>query len=238
MFTSLCVELHGRNVAPIVKLWRPFHKYFVRLRKEWDVRSDIIDVFATFLLLLCSKLMYQYVLLMYYQAVMKANSESGDVSIAFVAGNDVTSPYGSVQHLVFAIPVCFVLCLALLLILLLIFHPFKWFRDHCCFSRCGLLNRTSVNIFVEKFHSCYRNGLDGGRDMRSFSGLYFVLRVLAPLFFITHRFLSKWTYETILFTSAAMLIALVQPYKKMYTHMHPTSTTVTIADVCSYGSIQ
>ena len=128
IITSLCVELHGRNVAPIVKLWRPFHKYFVRLRKEWDVRSDIIDVFATFLLLLCSKLMYQSVLLMYYQAVMKANSESGDVSIAFVAGNDVTSPYGSVQHLVFAIPVCFVLCLALLLILLLIFHPFKWLR--------------------------------------------------------------------------------------------------------------
>ena len=323
-FTSLCVELHGRNVAPIVKLWRPFHKYFVRLQKEWDVRSDIIDVFATFLLLSCSKLMYQSVLLIYCQAVMKANSESGGVSIAVVAGNDVTSPCGSVQHLVFAIPVSFVLCLALFLILLLILHPFKWFRDHCCFSRCRLLNCTSVNIFVEKFHSCYRNGLDGGRDMRSFSGLYFILRVLAPPYFITHRFLSEWTYETILFTSAAMLTALVQPYKKMYmnvldslllallailyhllsispdysatrgievfaiclipgvvfwlylvfklvfklwkqllrhcscitklmkmfnvvkhsqqdqllTHVHPTSTTVTIADVCSYGSIQ
>ena len=323
IITSLCVELHGRNVAPIVKLWRPFHKYFVRLRKEWDVRSDIIDVFATFLLLSCSKLMYQSVLLLYCPVVMQANSESGDVSIAVVAGNDVTSPCGSVQHLAFAIPASFVLCLALFLILLLILHPFKWFRDHCCFPRCGLLNCTSVNIFVEKFHSCYRNGLDGGRDMRSFSGLYFVLRILAPLFFITHRFLSKWTYETILFTSAAMLIALVQPYKKMYmnvldslllallamlchllstspdysatrnieafticlipgvvfwlyfvfklvfklwnqllrhcscitklmkmfnvvkhsqrdqllTHVHPTSTTVTIADVCSYGSI-
>ena len=323
IITSLCVELHGRNVAPIVKLWRPFHKYFVRLRKEWDVRSDIIDVFATFLLLSCSKLMYQSVLLVYCSFVMQANSESGDVSIAFVASNDVTSPCGSVQHLAFAIPASFVLCLALFLILLLILHPFKWFRDHCCFSRCGLLNCTSVNIFVEKFHSCYRNSLDGGRDMRSFSGLHFVLRILAPLFFITHRFLPKWTYETILFTSAAMLIALVQPYKKMYmnvldslllallatlghllstspdysatrnievfticlipgvafwlylvfklvfklwkqllrhcscimklmkmlnvvkhsqrdqllTHVHPTSSTVTIADVCSYGSI-
>ena len=323
IITSLCVELHGRNVAPIVKFWRPFHKYLVRLRKEWDVRSDIIDVFATFLLLSCSKLMYQSLFLMYYQDVIKANSESGDVSIAVVAGNDVTSPCGSVQHLVFAIPASFVLCLALLLILLLILHPFKWFRDHCCFSRCGLLNCTSVNIFVEKFHSCYRNGLDGGRDMRSFSGLYFVLRVLSCLYFMTYRFLPEWTYETILFTSAAMLISLVQPYKKMYmnvlnslllallamlchllstspdysairdievfticlipgivfwlylvfklvlklwkqllrhcscvmklmkmfnvvkhsqrdqllTHVHPTSTTVTITDVCSYGSI-
>ena len=84
-------------MAPIVKLWRPFHKYFVRLRKEWDVRSDIIDVFATFLLLSCSKLMYQSVLLINCRAVMKANSESGDISISVVAGNDVTSPCGSVQ---------------------------------------------------------------------------------------------------------------------------------------------
>ena len=91
IITSLCVELHGRNVAPIIKLWRPFHKYFVKIRKEWDVRNDIIDVFATFLLLSCSKLMYQSVLLMYCQAVMRANSESGDVSIAVVAGNDVIS---------------------------------------------------------------------------------------------------------------------------------------------------
>ena len=31
----------------------------------------------------------------------------------------------------------------------------------------------------EKFYSCYRTGLDGGRDIvRSFAGLYFVARVL------------------------------------------------------------
>ena len=29
-----------------------------------------------------------------------------------------------------------------------------------------------LNIFVEKFYTCYRDGLSGGRDMRSFSGLY------------------------------------------------------------------
>ena len=129
----------------------------------------MIDVFATFLLLSCSKLMYQTVLLTYCPGAIKANSESGNVSVTFVAGNDVTSPCGSIKHLVFVIPASFILCLALLLILLLILYPFKWFRDWCCFSRCGLLNRTSVNIFVEKFHSCYRNGLDGGRDMRRFS---------------------------------------------------------------------
>ena len=52
--------------------------------------------------------------------------------------------------------------------------------------------------------------------MRSFSGLYFGLRILAPFSFLTHRFLSQWTYKAILMSSATMLIALVQPYKKTY----------------------
>ena len=216
IITLICIELHGRNVLPIVWLWRPFHKYFVKLRKEWNTKSDIIDVFATFLLLSCSKLMYQSVLLIQCSAALRANSTSGDVSITFVAGNDLISPCGSIQHLSFAIPACLIMCLALLLILLLILHPFKWFRDCCCFSKCELLNQTCVNIFVEKFHSCYRNGLDGGRDMRSFSGLYFGLRVLSTIYLVTYRFLPQWTYEGILFMSTAMLIALVRPYKKTY----------------------
>ena len=52
--------------------------------------------------------------------------------------------------------------------------------------------------------------------MRSFSGLYFGLRILAPFYFLTHRFLSQWIYKAILMSFATMLIALVQPYKKTY----------------------
>ena len=73
--------------------------------------------------------------------------------------------------------------------------------------------------------------------MRSFSGLYFVLRVLSPLFFIMHRFLPKWTYEAILFTSAAMLIALVQPYKKMYMNVLDSLLLVFLAMLCHLLSI-
>ena len=46
--TCVCVELHGRNFRPLVWLWRPFHRCFVRLRRGWDTKSDIIDVFTTF----------------------------------------------------------------------------------------------------------------------------------------------------------------------------------------------
>ena len=74
IITLMCIELHGCNFLPIVWLWRPFHKYFVKLRKEWNTKSDIIDVFATFLLLSCSKMMYQSLLLTHCPSVLKTNS--------------------------------------------------------------------------------------------------------------------------------------------------------------------
>ena len=174
-------------------------------------------MFATFLLLSCSKVTYQSVLLIWCPSVRKASSKTGGVSFSYVGGNNLTSPCGGTNHLSFAIPASFVGCLVFLLVLLLILYPFKHFRDFYFFSKCGFLNCTSVTIiFVEKFHSCYRNGLDRGRDMKSFSGLYFGLRIVSTFYFITYRFLPQWTYEAILFLSAAMLIALVRPYKETY----------------------
>ena len=49
--TWVCVKLHDHNVRVIVWLWRPFHKCFVRLRKRWDTKTDLIDVFITFFIL-------------------------------------------------------------------------------------------------------------------------------------------------------------------------------------------
>ena len=62
--TWACVELHDRNFRPLVWMWRPFHRCSVRLRRTWDTKSDIIDVFITFFLLSYSKCLYQTVLLL------------------------------------------------------------------------------------------------------------------------------------------------------------------------------
>ena len=45
------VELHGYGVRPVLYMWRPFHYFFARFRREWDVHTSIIDAFVTFFLL-------------------------------------------------------------------------------------------------------------------------------------------------------------------------------------------
>jgi len=56
--TYACVELHGHNFRPIVWLWKPFHRCCVNVRRRWDTKASLIDVFAAFLVLSYSKLLF------------------------------------------------------------------------------------------------------------------------------------------------------------------------------------
>ena len=40
--TWVCVELHGRNFRPLVCLWRPFHRCFVKLQRAWVQRVTLL----------------------------------------------------------------------------------------------------------------------------------------------------------------------------------------------------
>ena len=63
--TWILIKLHDRNFKPLVWLWRPMHRCFIRLRRGWNKTSDIVDVFSTFFLLSFSKVLYQTVLFFY-----------------------------------------------------------------------------------------------------------------------------------------------------------------------------
>jgi hypothetical protein len=106
----------------------------------------------------------------------------------YVVGIDQTVLYGSTEHLLFAIPATFLFfILGILPTFFLILYPIRPFR--VLFSKCRL-DGIAINTFAEKFYSCYRTGLDGGRDMRSFAGLYFASRILL---FLSNVNFGSWT---------------------------------------------
>ena len=115
----------------------------------------------------------------------------------------------SVRNII--IPIAIIAALVLLVLgllpaLLIAIYPIRSLVLRCSL---GGHSRAALNIFVEKFYSCYRDGLDGGRDMRSFASLYLFLRMLCFLWF-------QLTFLTILFGVCCLVIALVRPYKKTY----------------------
>ena len=232
IFLTWCfVKLHDSNFRPFVCLWRPFHKCFVKLRRSWDAKSDIIDVFATVFLLSYTRLMLQTVYFVKYQRTESysvtavSNGSFIGFTTSYVTATDQLIPYGSSEHLTFAIPAVFIfLVFNILPTLLLLLYPVGMFR--VCLSKCRL-DGVALGIFVEKFYSCYRDGLDGGRDMRSFAAMYFFTRVfvvftnvIAGLLMLSND--DIWFPSDIVLSVTAVLVATFRPYKKNYMNVMDT----------------
>ena len=218
--TWLCVELHGYNFRPIVWLWSPFHRCCVKLRRGWDNKNDIIDVFATFFLLSHHKCLYQFTLLLSSQPLINYNSTVGPtipVSMYTRTVADLSVTTGSSQHIPYAVTAVIVIILFYVFpTLLLMLYPIKVFRR--LLSKCHL-NFIALNIFADKIHGDYKNGLNGGRDMRSLSGLYFILRIMLALSSLYPY--SKGTYDAYaigcgILLGCALLVALLKPYSHSY----------------------
>ena len=97
LLTCSCIELHDRNFKLLVWLWKPFHKCFVHLRRRWDPKSDIIDVFITFFFLSYTRSSYKVLLFLSSLPVNTYNVSK--VSVHRIALVDPTLGYFSKEHI-------------------------------------------------------------------------------------------------------------------------------------------
>ncbi len=238
LLTWLCVELHGRNFRPIVCLWRPFHGCFVCLKRGWNTKSDLIDVFASFFLLSYSKILYQIVLTFDSEEITNYSLTNCTKSHDYVLSADLNVITFKTSNSFVIFMMCFVVLLILLFfvfpLFLLFFYPTKILRSllsKCMSSRILIF----LNTFMEKFQCCYRDGLDGTKDMRSFSGIYFILRIIVYFAEIISRAtlnLDQYLTRGFVFSVTALLIALIRPYKKTYMNVVDTVLLSHMATFC------
>ena len=224
ILTWVCVHFHGNNFRPLVWLWRPFHKCFVRLRRKWDIKNDLVDAFITFYILSFTKNTFQMAVLLQTR-VIKTHDQSGYKFKTHRLSVDQTVDYFGSTHLPFAVTALLLFFIFNILPpLLLILYPFGFFRS--CLSKCRL-DFVAVNIFTEKIHRYYRNGLDGERDMRSFSGVYFYFMTGMFSFAtfalsVTIRVQNDWFSTSVIAMIMALTVAITKPYKKMYMNILDT----------------
>ena len=237
--TWLCIELHDCNFRPLVWMCRPFlsNHCFIRLRRRWNPRNDFVSVFASFFLLSFSKVLFQLLFFLMYQTIDHIVYSTGkvyheqDVVVEF----DLSVPYGGNKQIVFTVISVLLFCiLNLLPTLLLVLYPFRFFQ--ALLSKCRRV-QIPLERFVRVFNSCYKDGQDGGIDMRSFAGLYFIVRLvlfltngIGGVLIITkhYPFLSR----NILFTITGLLIALFRPYKETYMNVLATLLLAHIGISC------
>jgi hypothetical protein len=226
LLTKCSIELHQRSIEPFMLVWKPFHKCFSRLRRQWDKNSEIIDVFVTFLYLLYGRCLYQTLVLLNWTAITNFNS----IGMAFLSYQPILDPsidYGKSHHLLFVIPalVIFIIFNVLPLILLII-YPIKPFRK--CISKCY----TDVDT---KVYSCYSNGLNGAYDTRIFAAFYFILRLIVIFVWtLAQRFVKcyHWFCVGLVFTMSSLIIALVKPYNQTYMNIIDCLILTDLSIIC------
>ena len=236
LLTWLCVDLHGRNFRPVVCLWRPFHGCFARLRRGWNAKSDLIDVFASFFLLSYSKILYQIILTVQVTKVPNYSLVDGHGSREnHVLSVDTSIDTKSARYiLILSIIVLFCLAFVIFPAGLLFLYPvgiFQRLLSKCTSNRFRII----IHIFVEKFQSCYRDGLDSTKGIRSFSGFYFLLRLVICLAnqinYSTFHF-EMWLVCGFVLSVTALLIALCRPYKETIMNVVDSILMTHLATLC------
>ena len=204
----LLVKLHDSDICFNVLLWRPFHRCFVNFRRDWNIKTSLVDAFATFLLLSYTK--FLSVSLDLLAPVQVMNSHSNKLNQRYLYW-DATIEFFGRKHLPYAILALAVLIIFTLLpLLLMCLYPSRKFQK---FLNHYKLQSQALHIFMDAFQGCYKDGTNGTCDYRWFAGLYLFMRILfiLTLGVTVSDFFIPLSGLLVLFL--LLLTALLQPYK-------------------------
>ena len=212
--TWLLIKLHSNDCKVVVWMWKKLDKVILKhIKVHKNSGRTVIDAFATFFLLSFAKISVTFLLPVLPRTTVKVNNYNFSESRTIHSLVDATVDYKSGANLAAMTVSSGIFLLAVLLpVFIIALYPIKMFRNlmlKCCHRRFICI----LNFFLEKFYSCYKDGLDGGKDMRSFASAYFFITILEYIaWFITRRYLSL----AIIVGGYSLMIAIVQPYKKQY----------------------
>ena len=204
----LLVELHDHDFRIAVWLWKPFHKCFTCLRREWNIKLSLIDAFATFLLLSFVKFTNVSFDLLVPAPVFNIHGELVSVYLFY----DGTMEYFGKEHLPYGI-----LALVVLLVfnvfplLLLCLYPCRCFQR--CLNWCNLRSQL-LRTFMDALQGYYKDGTNGTRDCRYFSALYLIVRMCFLIEGSVISFSNSWLPISVsLLLVVVFLHATFRPYK-------------------------
>ena len=210
IISYLLIVLYDRNYRVVTIMWRPFRFLFSLFRRNWDIRTSVIDAYATFFLLSYMKFLNVSFDLLAPTQVYHLNTYNYTHTWALYYAGDVE--YFGKEHLPYGILAIAVLCVFVILpTVTLALYPFAFFQK---FLNLFPFRWHILHMFMDSFQGCYKNGTEPGtRDYRWFSAAYLVLRwVFFILYGLTLNpaFYPLWSLSAIFFI---ILLVIFRPYK-------------------------
>ncbi len=206
----ICIQQHARGCRILVCLWRPFAYCFAPLvrRFNWNPATSIVPVFASFLLLSSTKILFVSFSLLHKGEFYNLTRFGVLVRHTNVLYYDPNLAFFGQKHLPYALLAIFVSTTFVLLpSLLLCLYPTRVFQK--CLNCCGI-RWFAIHAFADAFNGCYKDGTKGTRDYRCFAGLYLILRIVCIMIV---NMLTSNAFHKILSIATLFIFVLASPYK-------------------------
>ena len=223
LLSCILIELHDRGYTVVVAIWKPFQKVLSVFRKSWNIRTSVIDSFATFFLLSYVKVLSVTIDILVPTSVYKLGATKSQLSLRLYYSPTVQ--YFGYDHLPYAIVAITVFSLFVgIPTMIFILYPFRFFQRFLSFFP---VNWHFLHAFVDSFQGCYKDGTERGAfDCRWFSSLVLLIRLI--FFIIFGLTLSMIFFVFGLIAVLIFLIAAIniQPFKRVTFHYDPIIAVV------------
>ena len=207
LLTYILVKLHNRGNAIVTYAWMPFHHCFSRYRRYLGVRTSLVNVFATFLVL------------SYVKFITVSMDILAPVNVYDIQGNyetfvylNASMTYCGKEHLPFAfLAISVLIIFTIIPLVLFLLYPFRCFHKllNCCH-----LNTQSLHIFMDAYIGYFKDGTNGTKDCRLYAAMYFIV----PVVLFTSITLVTPTMVPLVLCMIGLLfscaVSIIRPFKK------------------------
>lgn len=215
----LGIELHARNMAVIVWMWRPFHKCFASWRRTWNPQASMVKTFVTFIVFSMNKLVIVSIYSLYTVNLFHSNTDTGHrTKVADCLYLDPVKKLNDIPQLTSLLLATFVL-LVVIPMALNILYPLKCLRKLSCLKRC--YGNQTLWYFMEAWQGHFKNATNAGSccDFRYLGVLFFIHRLFILLILgfgvmriQTGNSITIYLLVVIYLACIAMFDALARPY--------------------------
>ena len=215
IISYLLIVLYDRNYRVVTIMWRPFLILFSFLKSSWNIRTSVIDAYATFFFLSYGKFLSVSFDLLTPTKVYHLHGDSYTHTWALFYSGYIE--YFGKEHLPYGILAIITSCLFVIFpTVILAIYPFQLFQK---FLNLFPVRWYILHTFMDSIQGCYKDGTEPDtRDCRWFASIFIFIRFTQ---FMLYSFLSPLASNPFIAMTLILqviLIAIIQPFKASFSH--------------------
>ena len=220
-----------KNFKLLVWAWKLCGLILKPLKRQWNIKPSLVDVFASFIFLSSNRLLLASInFLIPINVHMQSYDGHSQLTMKRYLLNAPEVDYFGKEHIPFAISLLFLL-FAVPMVLLFV-YPFQWLQR--------LLNKMGCNslilrTFIEVFQGAFKDATNGTNDYRCLSGFLLLLPLVQNLMTLSVFYFPIISIFILIYL---LLLVAFQPCKKKIHNYITIGTTSAILGALNGGIIR